>query len=145
MLLLLIFFSLEVVGHGASSYVRKALHKKSQTVMALKVCFPLDILPFSVIQVINVFDQDKRKQLMTEVQTLFNCECPQLVSEPFLSFSFDFGGSRSRFTGPSLMVFASPSSRLKCMYSCRRVYLDCSRVCNSRLADRPCASLRVCR
>jgi len=60
------FKNLEVVGNGASSYVRKALHKKTHTVMALKV--------------INVFDQDKRKQLMTEIQTLFNSECPQLVT-----------------------------------------------------------------
>mmetsp|Transcript_35719 Transcript_35719/g.81486 ORF Transcript_35719/g.81486 Transcript_35719/m.81486 type:complete len:557 (-) Transcript_35719:523-2193(-) len=60
------FEPLEVVGHGASSYVRKALHKKSQTVMALKV--------------ISVFDQDKRKQLLTEIGMLFNSECPQLVT-----------------------------------------------------------------
>mmetsp|Transcript_49891 Transcript_49891/g.117522 ORF Transcript_49891/g.117522 Transcript_49891/m.117522 type:complete len:562 (+) Transcript_49891:188-1873(+) len=47
------FENMEVIGRGSSGYVRKALRKSSNQVMALKV--------------INVFEEEKRKQMMQEV------------------------------------------------------------------------------
>mmetsp|Transcript_32096 Transcript_32096/g.66436 ORF Transcript_32096/g.66436 Transcript_32096/m.66436 type:complete len:584 (-) Transcript_32096:47-1798(-) len=47
------FENMEVIGRGSSGFVRKALRKSSNEVMALKV--------------INVFEEEKRKQMMQEV------------------------------------------------------------------------------
>ena len=47
------FDNMEIIGKGSSGYVRKALRKSSNEIMALKV--------------INVFEEEKRKQMMQEV------------------------------------------------------------------------------
>ena len=57
---------LEVLGKGASSLVRRAVHTPSQTELAVKV--------------INVFDKDKRDQLLRELRTLYSSAFPWLVS-----------------------------------------------------------------
>jgi serine/threonine protein kinase len=57
---------LDILGKGASSYVQKARHTGTGQMMALKV--------------INVFDKDKRHQLMKEIKTLHTANCPNLVS-----------------------------------------------------------------
>ena len=49
---------LEVLGKGASSLVRRAVHTPSQTELAVKV--------------INVFDKAKRDQLLRELRTLYS-------------------------------------------------------------------------
>jgi hypothetical protein len=57
---------LEVLGKGASSLVRRAVHTPSQTELAVKV--------------INVFDKAKRDQLLRELRTLYSSAFPWLVS-----------------------------------------------------------------
>lgn len=47
---------LEILGKGASSVVQKARNMRTGVVMALKI--------------INVFDKEKRHQLMKEIRTL---------------------------------------------------------------------------
>ena len=56
----------EVLGKGASSLVRRAVHTPSQTELAVKV--------------INVFDKAKRVQLLRELRTLYSSAYPWLVS-----------------------------------------------------------------
>ena len=51
---------LEVLGKGASSLVRRAVHKPSQTQLAVKI--------------INVFDKTKRDQLLRELRTLYTSQ-----------------------------------------------------------------------
>ena len=46
---------LEILGKGASSLVRKALHRPSSTMLAVKI--------------LNVFDKGKRDQLLRELRT----------------------------------------------------------------------------
>ena len=55
-----------VIGKGASSYVRRAIHKPSGTELALKV--------------MNVFDKSKREQLIKEIQLLFDADCDWCVA-----------------------------------------------------------------
>jgi len=57
---------LEVLGKGASSLVRRAVHTPSQTELAVKV--------------INVFDKAKRDQLLRELRTLYSSAYQWLVS-----------------------------------------------------------------
>jgi len=57
---------LEVLGKGASSLVRKARHRPSQTDLAVKI--------------VNVFDKSKRDQLLRELRTLYTCAFPWLVA-----------------------------------------------------------------
>mmetsp|Transcript_87967 Transcript_87967/g.264575 ORF Transcript_87967/g.264575 Transcript_87967/m.264575 type:complete len:328 (-) Transcript_87967:3345-4328(-) len=57
---------LEILGQGASSLVRKARHKPSQTDLAVKI--------------INVFDKCKRDQLLRELRTLYSAAFPWLVT-----------------------------------------------------------------
>lgn len=57
---------IQVVGRGASSYVQRATHVPSGTHLALKV--------------INMFDKSKRKQIMKEIESLYNAQCPALVT-----------------------------------------------------------------
>jgi serine/threonine protein kinase len=47
-----------VIGKGSSGYVRKARRKSTNEVLALKV--------------INVFEEEKRRQMMQEVTTFLN-------------------------------------------------------------------------
>lgn len=60
------FDLLEMLGRGASSTCRKAVHKPSQQMMALKI--------------INMDDANKRKQLVTELRTLVGASCKQFVN-----------------------------------------------------------------
>ena len=57
---------LEVLGKGASSLVRKARHRPTQTDLAVKI--------------INVFDKSKRDQLIRELRTLYSSAFPWLVT-----------------------------------------------------------------
>ena len=50
----------EVLGKGASSLVRRAVHKPSQAQLAVKI--------------INVFDKGKRDQLLRELRTLYTSQ-----------------------------------------------------------------------
>jgi len=56
----------EILGKGASSLVRRAVHKPSQTELAVKI--------------ISVFDKAKRDQLLRELRTLYSSAFPWLVS-----------------------------------------------------------------
>ena len=56
----------EIIGKGASSLVRRAIHKPSQTELAVKI--------------ISVFDKAKRDQLLRELRTLYSSAFPWLVS-----------------------------------------------------------------
>lgn len=55
----------EVIGRGASSYVRRACHVPTNTVLALKT--------------INICDRGRRQQLTKEVKALYDANCPNLV------------------------------------------------------------------
>jgi serine/threonine protein kinase len=55
----------EAIGKGSCSVVRKALHRPTGTVVALKV--------------INVFDSAHRHQLVEEVKSLSRTDCPAIV------------------------------------------------------------------
>jgi len=55
-----------VLGKGASSLVRRAVHTPSQTELAVKI--------------INVFDKAKRDQLLRELRTLYTSAFPWLVA-----------------------------------------------------------------
>jgi serine/threonine protein kinase len=57
---------LDVLGEGASSVVHRARHRPSGTMMALKR--------------INIFDKDKRHQLIKELEALYDAKCPFLIS-----------------------------------------------------------------
>lgn len=57
---------LEILGKGASSLVRKARHKPTQTDVAVKI--------------VNVFDKSKRDQLIRELRTLYSCAFPWVVA-----------------------------------------------------------------
>ena len=57
---------LEVLGKGASSLVRRAVHTPTGTELAVKV--------------LNVFDKGKRDQLLRELRTLYSAAFPWLVS-----------------------------------------------------------------
>jgi len=56
----------EILGKGASSFVRRAVHTPSSTELAVKI--------------INVFDKAKRDQLLRELRTLYSSAFPWLVS-----------------------------------------------------------------
>lgn len=56
----------DIIGRGGSSIVLHGLHGPTSTPLALKV--------------INMFDKSKRDQLICEIQTLYNAECPSLIS-----------------------------------------------------------------
>ena len=56
----------DVLGKGASSIVRKALHTPSGTELAVKI--------------VSVFDKGKRDQLLRELRTLYSSAFPWLVS-----------------------------------------------------------------
>ncbi len=54
-----------VIGRGCSSYVQRAMHKPTGTMLALKV--------------INIHDKSKRDQLIKEIAFLYNADCPAFV------------------------------------------------------------------
>lgn len=55
----------DTIGRGCSSVVLHALHAPTGTPLALKV--------------INMFDKSKRDQLIREISTLYDAECPRYV------------------------------------------------------------------
>jgi len=59
----------DIVGRGASSVVRRAIHKPTGTPLALKV--------------FNINDKDKRSQLISEIETLYNADCERCVCPQF--------------------------------------------------------------
>lgn len=56
----------ETIGRGCSSYVQRAVHLPTRTPLALKV--------------FNLFDKAKRDQLIKEITTLYDAQCPSLVT-----------------------------------------------------------------
>lgn len=56
----------EMIGRGCSSVVLRAVHRPTGTPLALKV--------------INLFDRSKREQLIREIITLYDAQCPNLVT-----------------------------------------------------------------
>jgi mitogen-activated protein kinase kinase 1 len=56
----------EQIGRGSSSVVHRATHRPTATPLALKI--------------INMFDKSKREQLINEIKTLYDAQCPCLVS-----------------------------------------------------------------
>lgn len=56
----------EIIGRGSSSVVLKTKHIPTNIPIALKV--------------INLFDHSKRKQLVTEIATLYNAKCDTLIT-----------------------------------------------------------------
>lgn len=55
----------ETIGRGCSSVVLHGIHKPTGTLLALKV--------------INLFDKSKRDQLIREISTLYDAQCPRSV------------------------------------------------------------------
>jgi mitogen-activated protein kinase kinase 3 len=53
----------DTIGRGCSSVVLHGLHKPTGTPLALKV--------------INLFDKSKRDQLIREISTLYDAQCPR--------------------------------------------------------------------
>ncbi len=56
----------EVIGRGASSFVQQGVHLPTGTPLALKV--------------INICDKGKRSQLVREIKSLYDAQCPSLIS-----------------------------------------------------------------
>jgi len=56
----------EMIGRGSSSIVLHGVHGPTGTPLALKV--------------INLFDRSKREQLIREIVTLYDAECPSLIT-----------------------------------------------------------------
>ena len=56
----------QVIGRGSSSIVAYGIHAPSRTPLALKI--------------INLFDKSKREQLIREIVTLYDAQCPNLIT-----------------------------------------------------------------
>lgn len=56
----------EMIGRGSSSVVLQGVHAPTGTQLALKV--------------INLFDRSKREQLIREICTLYDAQCPNLIT-----------------------------------------------------------------
>eukprot|EP00947_MAST-08B_sp_MAST-8B-sp1_P005542 g5542.t1 len=56
----------DVIGRGSGGYVRVATHRPTSMPLALKV--------------INMFDKDKRDQLLAEIRALYDAQCPSIVT-----------------------------------------------------------------
>lgn len=56
----------EMIGRGSSSVVLQGVHAPTGTALALKV--------------INLFDRSKREQLIREICTLYDAQCPNLIT-----------------------------------------------------------------
>ncbi|KAJ1406441.1 ser/thr kinase [Ochromonadaceae sp. CCMP2298] len=56
----------EMIGRGSSSIVLHGVHGPTGTPLALKV--------------INLFDRSKREQLIREIMTLYDAQCPNLIT-----------------------------------------------------------------
>ena len=81
----------QIVGQGSSSVVLEATYTCTRRG------------PFSIaLKVINMFERAKRDQLIREIQSLYNCECPAIIGfygafyrEGAISIALEFmnGGS----------------------------------------------------
>lgn len=56
----------DIIGRGSSSIVLQGVHAPTGTQLALKV--------------INLFDRSKREQLIREIITLYDAQCPNLIT-----------------------------------------------------------------
>lgn len=56
----------EIIGRGSSSVVIYGIHAPTGTPLALKI--------------INLFDRGKREQLIREIATLYDAQCPNLIT-----------------------------------------------------------------
>lgn len=56
----------DMIGRGSSSVVLQGMHAPTSTQLALKV--------------INLFDRSKREQLIREICTLYDAQCPNLIT-----------------------------------------------------------------
>jgi serine/threonine protein kinase len=56
----------DMIGRGCSSVVLHGVHAPTGTVLALKV--------------INLFDKSRREQLIREIMTLYDAQCPNLIT-----------------------------------------------------------------
>lgn len=81
----------ELIGQGSSSIVLKASY----------ICARRGLLMIA-LKVINMFERSKRDQLIREIQSLYNCECPAIIGfhgafyrEGAISIALEFmnGGS----------------------------------------------------
>ena len=108
------------IGRGASSIVQLALHKPTQTVLALKVGATLVDTPAShqraraqhashsathLAQIMSVYDKTKRHQLIRELTALYDADCDALVQ---------FYGAFYHEVG---LWCGSPAPRLHCTQS----------------------------
>lgn len=56
----------DIIGRGSSSVVLHGIHAPTRTPLALKI--------------INLFDKSKREQLIREIVTLYDAQCPNLIT-----------------------------------------------------------------
>lgn len=56
----------QIIGRGCSSVVVYGIHSPTSTPLALKI--------------INLFDKSKREQLIREISTLYDAQCPNLIT-----------------------------------------------------------------
>ena len=56
----------DMIGRGSSSVVLHGVHAPTGTILALKV--------------INLFDKSRREQLVREIMTLYDAQCPNLIT-----------------------------------------------------------------
>ena len=56
----------DMIGRGSSSIVLHGIHSPTNTPLALKI--------------INLFDKSKREQLIREIITLYDAQCPNLIT-----------------------------------------------------------------
>jgi len=107
---------LEMLGKGASSMVRRALHKPSGTPLAVKI--------------VNVFDKGKRDQLMRELRTLYSSTFPWLVSfydclydegAMYIVLEYMDGGSLADLLTAAQLTGSGPLSELMLAKVCTRV------------------------
>jgi len=107
---------LEVLGKGASSLVRKALHKPSGTPLAVKI--------------LSVFDKAKRDQLLRELRTLYSSTFPWLVSfydclydegAMYIVLEYMDGGSLADLLLTAQATGSGPLSELMLAKICTRV------------------------
>lgn len=111
----------ELIGQGSSSIVLKALHtcaREGSLTIALKV--------------INMFERSKRDQLMREIQSLYNCECPAIIGfhgafyrEGAISIALEFmnGGSLANVIAQALSSSAYYQPAYVCAL-CRLVHFQ---------------------
>mmetsp|Transcript_23873 Transcript_23873/g.39478 ORF Transcript_23873/g.39478 Transcript_23873/m.39478 type:complete len:361 (+) Transcript_23873:91-1173(+) len=107
---------LDILGKGASSLVRKAIHKPTGTPLAVKI--------------LNVFDKAKRDQLLRELRTLYSSTFPWLVSfydclydegAMYIVLEYMDGGSLADLLSAAQLTGSGPLSELMLAKICTRV------------------------